>query len=55
MSDRLSPPELFLPYDYLQQYTVNNEVTKRIWGFEVSGEYVRDWGSRERGRGEIVM
>ena len=45
MSDRLSPPEfevLFSPYDYLQKYTVNSEVAKRIWGFEVRGECVRD-------------
>ena len=49
MSDRLSPPEfevLFSLYEHLQKYTVNSEVAKRIWGFEVRGEYVRDWGSR---------
>ena len=54
MSDRLSPPEfevLFSPYDYLQKYTVNSEVAKRIWGFEVRGECVGDWGRvRERER-----
>ena len=38
MSDRLSPSEfeiLYTPIDYLQKYSPNDEVAKRVYSFEV--------------------
>ena len=40
MSDLLSPAEfevLFTPIDYLQKYTTDDDLAKRVYSFEVSG------------------